>query len=63
MTGKSEPAFKREYLLLASYCGADNDDCTETRPCFDCLAMCNVFDESGKFLREFGSIPHQETQG
>lgn len=45
---------KREYLLLASYCGTDNATCTEARPCSDCLAMCNVFDDSGNFLRELG---------
>jgi hypothetical protein len=43
-----------EFLLLASYCGDDDPDCTEARPCGDCLAMCNVFDERGTFLRELG---------
>lgn len=48
---------EREYLLLASYCGNDNADCTEGRPCRACLAMCNVFkvaDESPSYLRQFG---------
>jgi hypothetical protein len=56
----------REYLLLASYCGTDNDACTETRPCAECLEMCNVFDENGVFLREFGrsrSTIASETKG
>jgi hypothetical protein len=44
-----------EYLLLASYCGNDNDDCSDSCPCSDCLAMCNIFDANGKFLRELGS--------
>jgi hypothetical protein len=43
-----------EYLVLASYCGNDNGACTDARPCADCLAMCNVFDENEKFLRELG---------
>jgi hypothetical protein len=43
-----------EFLCLASYCGNDNDACTDARPCADCLAMCNVFDERGTFLRELG---------
>ena len=33
---------KRRVLLIASYCGEDNPDCTEDRPCNDCLRMCNV---------------------
>jgi hypothetical protein len=45
----------REFLLLASYCGNDNDECTEQRPCPDCLDMCNVFDEAGNYLRELGA--------
>ena len=44
----------QEFLLLASYCGNDNDACTERRPCADCLAMCNIFGEGGEFLRELG---------
>lgn len=33
---------KRRVLLIASYCGGDNQECTEARPCSDCLRMCNV---------------------
>ena len=33
---------KYRVLLLASYCGEDNDKCSEDFPCNDCLAMCNV---------------------
>ncbi len=29
-------------LLLTSYCGDDNDDCTDDFPCEECLPMCNV---------------------
>jgi hypothetical protein len=43
-----------EFLLLSSYCGDDNDACTDRRPCADCLAMCNIFDERGKYLRMLG---------
>ena len=35
--------FRRKFLLLASYCDADDPDCTEDYPCHDCLKMCNVF--------------------
>ena len=31
--------YKRRFLLLASYC----DDCTEDKPCLDCLNNCNVY--------------------
>lgn len=50
----SEPL--REYVLLASYCETDNEACSEKRPCSECLAMCNVFDEGGKYLRELGPV-------
>lgn len=33
---------KYRMLLLASYCGDDNDKCSEDFPCSDCLAICNV---------------------
>ena len=54
------PDYNREYLLLASYCGDDRADCSDARPCSDCLAMCNVFkvvDESPVFVRELGPLP------
>lgn len=62
LSASSLPLGAREYLLLASYCGDDNADCAECRPCSDCLAMCNVFDEQGKFLRELGlsSLPNDK---
>jgi len=28
-------------LILASYCG-DNPNCTEAKPCEECLKMCNI---------------------
>ena len=32
-------------LILASYCGAEDDNgCTDRNPCRECLDMCNVFD-------------------
>lgn len=44
-----------EFLLFCSYCGDDNPEgCTDARPCNDCLAMCNIFGEDGKFIREMG---------
>ena len=37
-------------LLLASYCGDDNKNCSEDFPCDDCLQMCNIviINESSK---------------
>jgi hypothetical protein len=32
----------RKVVLLASYCG-DNSNCTDKKPCLECLAMCNTF--------------------
>uniref|UniRef100_A0A6M3J3N7 Uncharacterized protein n=1 Tax=viral metagenome TaxID=1070528 RepID=A0A6M3J3N7_9ZZZZ len=31
----------RPVLLLASHCG-DNPNCTDTKPCDECLKMCNI---------------------
>lgn len=31
----------RRVLLLASYCG-NNNDCSNHQPCNECLSMCNV---------------------
>lgn len=32
-------------LVLASYCGAEDENgCTDTNPCRECLEMCNVFE-------------------
>jgi hypothetical protein len=52
-----------EYLRLASYCGSDNANCSDRRPCADCLALCNVF-FGGRFLRELGKAPstHDELE-
>jgi hypothetical protein len=33
---------KYPILLLASYCGGDNIECTEELPCIECLKMCNI---------------------
>jgi hypothetical protein len=32
----------RPVLLLASYCGEDNPNCTNIKPCDECLKMCNI---------------------
>lgn len=32
----------RRVLLLASYCELEDTNCTEKKPCPDCLQMCNV---------------------
>jgi hypothetical protein len=44
----------REFLWLASYCGEDDLECSEGRPCSECLAMCNIFGEDGNYIRELG---------
>lgn len=33
---------KVRVLILASYCGDDNSECSEHHPCNDCLRLCNV---------------------
>jgi hypothetical protein len=29
-------------LILASYCGDENPNCTDIKPCDECLKMCNI---------------------
>lgn len=29
-------------LLLASYCGGENPECSDAHPCIDCLKMSNI---------------------
>lgn len=36
-------ATDREFLLFASYCGDDNPDCSDERPCPVCLGMSNIY--------------------
>jgi hypothetical protein len=33
----------REVLYFTSYCGGDNPDCSDKRPCPVCLGMSNVY--------------------
>jgi len=40
----------REFLLLASYFGEDDVNCTDSKPCYDCLRMCNIFSEDGNYI-------------
>lgn len=52
----------REFMLIASYCGDDNDACTKAQPCADCLRMCNIFGEDGHFKRTLGDYaPSSDT--
>jgi hypothetical protein len=51
----------KEYdvLLLASYCGDDDPNCSDAKPCPECLSMCNVLRISGDALRagrNFGGL-------
>jgi len=32
----------KRVILLASYCGGGNADCTDHLPCNECIRMCNV---------------------
>lgn len=41
-------------LLLASYCGDDNAECTEQLPCAKCLDMCNIVTFSGRITANHG---------
>lgn len=38
---KGYPFKNRFVLLITSYC-SDNPQCTDFRPCLDCLQMCNI---------------------
>ena len=40
-------AVARRVLLLCSYCGEDDANCTDEAPCVECLKMCNVAMVSG----------------
>ncbi len=33
---------RQPILLLASYCGGDNPECSDNHPCIECLKMSNV---------------------
>lgn len=33
---------RQTILLLASYCGDDDPNCTDHLPCLECLKMCNI---------------------
>lgn len=61
----SLPTYKylkpREFLLFASYCGDEDESCTDHRPCAECLAMSNVYGEDGKYLRQLGAAPPAPT--
>lgn len=38
----------RRVLLLCSYCGEDNPECSDDSPCVECLQMCNVAEVDGE---------------
>jgi hypothetical protein len=50
------PADGRRVLLLASYCGDDNPNCCDKRPCPECLAMDNVAIILGGQIAVLGSF-------
>lgn len=41
------PKVQRKILILASYCGEDNSNCSDDHPCPECLEMCNVATTDG----------------
>lgn len=47
----------RRVLLLASYCGADNPNCSDDFPCDECLKMCNVCEVDGN-VRPIGGFDY-----
>lgn len=53
----------RRVLLLASYCGDDNLDCTDSVPCRDCLGMCGIADIRGSIIANHGGIDHARAYG
>lgn len=46
----------RHLLLLTSYCGEDDEGCTDALPCYECLKMCNVLIASQEQVREMQNI-------
>lgn len=50
--------FKRRVLLLASYCGDTNSDCTNALPCKDCLLMCNIIEMDGLVTSNHGGYDY-----
>lgn len=41
-SGLLQPRLVRRVLLLCSYCGDDNTECSDDFPCPECLQMNNV---------------------
>lgn len=57
------PETTRRVLLLASYCGDDDPNCTESVPCRDCLGMCDIVDMRGAIVANHGAIDHARVYG
>ena len=57
---------RRKLLLLASYCGADDQKCSDDFPCVECLRMCNVFvaqtDRPLELMNNIGSLEYNHTK-
>lgn len=50
-------------LLLASYCGNENLNCSDDNPCIDCLRMCNVLEISeDATMHNLGGLDFQDTK-
>lgn len=44
---------KRNILLLTSYCSDNETNCSNEKPCIDCLSMCNIFKVDEIDLKEY----------
>jgi len=44
-------------LLLCSYCGTDEDGCTDENPCHECLQMDNVVEiNESAIIHNYGGL-------
>jgi len=53
---EQKTAIQHRVLLLASYCGDDNPECSDESPCVDCLKMCNVAVTGSDSLTVLGGL-------
>lgn len=49
---------KRRVLLITSYCGEEDTNCTNEAPCINCLKMCNIVDMEGIITEEYGGYDY-----
>ncbi len=45
--------------LLTSYCGDDDAECTDRKPCRECMEMCNTFEIREPVVADYkGEVNH-----